>query len=62
MSIQAGLSLSSHLLYFLIFKISISARTALGTDRRGLCYFVASKEAADAKYVEKSMAGKVEYI
>ena len=47
---------------FLIFEISISARAALGTNQRNLCYFVASKEAADAKYVGKSMAGKVEYL
>ena len=47
---------------FLIFEISMSAQFALGTNQRGLCYFVASKESANAKYVEKSMAGKVEYL
>jgi hypothetical protein len=61
-SIQIGLSLSSPLHSYLIFEISMSARTALGTNQGSLCYFVTSKEAADAKYVEKSMAGKVEYL
>ena len=61
-SIQIGLSLSSRLPFFLIFFISKSACTALGTNQRGLCYFIISKEAADAKYVEKSMGGKVEYL
>ena len=48
--------------FFLIFKISTSACTALGISQSSLCYFVTSKEAADAKYVEKSMAGKVAYL
>lgn len=63
-SIRIGLSLSlsSRIPFFLIFSISKSACTALGTNRRGLCYFVISKEAADSKYVEKSMDGKVEYL
>lgn len=61
-STQIGLSLSSRLPIFLIYEISMSARTALGTNQRSLCYFVTSKEAGDAKYVEKSMAGKVVYL
>ena len=50
------------LTFFLIFEISTSAHTALGCNQHSLCYFVTSKEAADAKYVEKSMGGKVEYL
>ena len=48
--------------FFLIFLISKSACTALGTNQYGLCYFIISKEAANDKYVEKSMGGKVEYL
>jgi hypothetical protein len=45
-----------------MFEISASALTAIGTHERALCCFVPSKEAANAKFVEKFMAGKVEYL